>query len=42
MVIRFTAVDNFSITAHDTTIWTISKDSTILAEPLDAEARTGL
>lgn len=42
MVIRFTAVNNFSITAHDTTIWNISKDSVILAEPLGAEARTGL
>lgn len=42
MVIRFTAVNNFSITAHDTTIWNISKDSVILAEPLGAEARAGL
>lgn len=42
MVIRFTAVNNFSITAHDTTIWNISKDSVILAEPLGAEAKAGL
>ena len=42
MVTRFTAVNNFSITAHDTTIWNISKDSTILAEPLGAEAKAGL
>lgn len=42
MVTKFIAVNNFSITAHDTTIWNISKDSTILAEPLGAEARAGL
>ncbi len=42
MVTRFTAVNNFSITAHDTTIWNISKDSVILAEPLGAEAKAGL
>ena len=42
MVIRFTAVNNFSIMAHDTTIWNISKDSVILAEPLGADAKTGL
>ena len=42
MVIRFIAVNNFSITDHNNTIWNISKDTTILAEPLGADARAGL
>ncbi len=42
MVIRFTAVNNFSITDHNNTIWNISKNSVILTEPLGAEARAGL
>lgn len=42
MVVRFIAVNNFSITDHNNTIWNISKDTTILAEPLGADARAGL
>lgn len=42
MVTKFIAVNNFSITDHNNTIWNISKDTTILAEPLGADARAGL